>query len=130
MFNWNDLHSFITLSRCSKLIIASKKLRIEPTTIARRINRLEKSLNTDLFFKSHNGYSLTEMGHCLLKYVERELLYFKHPFEILLIYMYLLTTQKFVLNPALKTSLFNIKPPHQRSSKASLISVPKHAYNF
>ena len=71
MFNWNDLHSFITLSRCSKLIIASKKLRIEPTTIARRINRLEKSLNTDLFFKSPNGYSLTEMGHCLLKYVEK-----------------------------------------------------------
>lgn len=71
MFNWNDLHSFITLSRCSKLILASKKLKIEPTTIARRINRLEKNLKTDLFFKSPNGYSLTEMGHCLLKYVER-----------------------------------------------------------
>ena len=45
MFNWNDLHSSITLSRCSKLILASKKLRIEPTTIARRINRLEKLKN-------------------------------------------------------------------------------------
>tara|TARA_X000000950_G_scaffold272645_1_gene355433 strand:+ start:1756 stop:2646 length:891 start_codon:yes stop_codon:yes gene_type:complete len=71
MFNWNDLHSFITLSRCSKLILASKKLRIEPTTIARRISRLEKNLKTDLFFKSPNGYSLTEMGHCLLKHVEK-----------------------------------------------------------
>ena len=71
MFNWNDLNSFIALSRCSKLTLASKKLKIEPTTIARRISRLEKGLKTDLFFKSKNGYSLTEMGHSLLKHAER-----------------------------------------------------------
>ena len=28
MFNWNDLNSFIALSRCSKLTLASKKLNI------------------------------------------------------------------------------------------------------
>ncbi len=71
MFNWNDLQSFITLSRCSKLIIASKQLKIEPTTISRRIARLEKSLKSDLFYKSPKGYSLTDMGHNLLKYAEK-----------------------------------------------------------
>ena len=71
MFNWNDLNSFLTLSRCSKLIIASKKLKIEPTTIARRISRLEKNLGTELFFKSPSGYALTDKGDELLKYVEK-----------------------------------------------------------
>lgn len=71
MFNWNDLHSFLVLSRTSTLIQASKKLKIEPTTIARRISRLEKSLKSDLFYKSPRGYSLSEMGQSLLKYAEK-----------------------------------------------------------
>ena len=49
MLNWNDLNSFITLSRSKKLITAAKKLKIESTTIARRISRLEESLKTQLF---------------------------------------------------------------------------------
>ena len=63
MFNWNDLNSFLTLSRSSRLLKASKKLKIEPTTIARRIKRLEKSLNCNLFHKSPKGYFLTEKGY-------------------------------------------------------------------
>ena len=47
--NWNDLNSFITLSRSKKLINAAKKLKIESTTIARRISRLENNLKTQLF---------------------------------------------------------------------------------
>ena len=50
--NWDDLKSFLILSRSSKLLTASKKLRVEPTTIARRIKRLEKNLNIQLFNKS------------------------------------------------------------------------------
>ena len=42
MFNWNDLESFIILSRSGKLNQAAKKLKIEPTTISRRILRLEE----------------------------------------------------------------------------------------
>lgn len=70
MFNWNDLNSFLTLSRSSRLLKASKKLKIEPTTIARRIKRLEKSLNCNLFHKSPKGYFLTEKGYELVKYAE------------------------------------------------------------
>ena len=58
MFNWDDLNSFLTLSRCSKLKLASKKLKVEPTTIARRIARLESNLKTDLFNKSPNTVTL------------------------------------------------------------------------
>ena len=46
--NWNDLKSFLILSRTSKLLVASKKLKVEPTTIARRIKRLETNLNMQL----------------------------------------------------------------------------------
>ena len=69
--NWDDLKSFLILSRSSKLLTASKKLRVEPTTIARRIKRLEKNLNIQLFNKSPKGYSLTEKGLDLVKYSEK-----------------------------------------------------------
>jgi len=71
MFNWNDLNSFLALSRCSKLKLASKKLKVEPTTIARRIARLERNIESDLFNKSPKGYILTEKGVELLRYVEK-----------------------------------------------------------
>ena len=71
MLNWNDLNSFITLSRSKKLITAAKKLKIESTTIARRISRLEESLKTQLFHKSPRGYSLTDSGIRLLRYAEK-----------------------------------------------------------
>ena len=71
MFNWNDINSFLTLSRCSKLNLASKKLKVEPTTIARRISRLENNLGSDLFNKSPKGYILTEKGSELVRYAEK-----------------------------------------------------------
>ncbi len=71
MLNWNDLNSFITLSRSKKLINAARKLKIESTTIARRISRLEESLKTQLFHKSPRGYSLTDSGLRLLRYAEK-----------------------------------------------------------
>lgn len=70
MFNWDDLNSFLTLSRCLKLKLASKKLKVEPTTIARRISRLENSLKSNLFNKSPKGYILTEKGLELVKFAE------------------------------------------------------------
>ena len=69
--NWNDLKCFLVLSRSSKLLLASKKLKIEPTTIARRIKRLEYDLNLQLFHKSPKGYLLTERGYELVKYCEK-----------------------------------------------------------
>ena len=69
--NWDDLKSFLILSRSSKLLIAAKKLKVEPTTIARRIKRLEKNLRIQLFNKSPKGYSLTERGLDLVKYSEK-----------------------------------------------------------
>ena len=51
MLNWNDLRSFLELARRGKLTMAGKKLNVEPTTVGRHINRLEKELKVHLFFK-------------------------------------------------------------------------------
>ena len=71
MFNWNDLESFLTLSRTGKLSLASNKLKIESSTISRRILRLEQKLETKLFVRSNNIYILTDSGQKLLTYAER-----------------------------------------------------------
>ncbi len=71
MFNWNDLESFLTLSRTGKLNLAAKKLKIESTTISRRILRLEQKLGTKLFFRSNNSYVCNDSGQKLIIYAER-----------------------------------------------------------
>ncbi len=70
MFNWNDLESFLMLSRNKKLKKASKKMNIESTTISRRILRLEEKLGTKLFVRSNNNYVLTDDGNKLLPFSE------------------------------------------------------------
>ncbi len=71
MFNWNDLESFLVLSRNKKLTHAAKKLNVESTTISRRILRLEQNLQTKLFVRNNKGYVLTDSGHKLLLIAER-----------------------------------------------------------
>ncbi len=71
MFNWNDLESFLILSRKKKLNLTAKKLEIEPSTISRRILRLEEKLGVKLFFRSNNNYILTDEGNKLILCAEK-----------------------------------------------------------
>lgn len=71
MFNWNDLESFLILSRKGKLNLTSKELSIESSTISRRLLRLEEKLGIKLFFRSNNKYVLTDDGHRLLPNAEK-----------------------------------------------------------
>lgn len=71
MFNWNDLESFLILSRKGKLNLTSKELSIESSTISRRLLRLEEKLGIKLFIRSNNKYVLTDDGHRLLPNAEK-----------------------------------------------------------
>ncbi len=71
MLDWNDLHSFLELSRCGKLTLTSKRLKVEPTTIGRRVSKLEKELNAHLFDRSPKGYELTLEGTQLIPHAEK-----------------------------------------------------------
>ncbi|MGZ8293751.1 MAG: LysR family transcriptional regulator [Telluria sp.] len=67
---WTDLRFFLELARAGTLSGASRRLEVEHTTVARRIDRLELQLGTTLFDRSREGYELTEMGQALLPHAE------------------------------------------------------------
>ncbi len=69
--NWDDLRIFLTVARHSNLDIAASFLHQDPTTLGRRIRRLEDSLGATLFDRSRKGHLLTSSGEWLLDQVEQ-----------------------------------------------------------
>jgi DNA-binding transcriptional LysR family regulator len=67
---WTDLRFFLELARAGTLSGASRRLEVEHTTVARRIDRLELQLGSTLFDRSREGYELTDMGQALLPHAE------------------------------------------------------------
>lgn len=68
--DWSDLHYFLELVRQGTLSAASRRLGVEHTTVARRIDRLEAALGTPLFDRRREGYAMTESGQALLPHAE------------------------------------------------------------
>lgn len=71
MFNWNDLVFFLELARQSRLAPAARRLKVDHTTVSRRIAELEKDLSIKLFDRKPDGFVLTEQGHRLFTIAER-----------------------------------------------------------
>lgn len=71
MFNWNDLIFFLELARQSRLAPTARRLRVDHTTVSRRIGELEKDLAVKLFDRNRDGFVLTEKGHRLFAIAER-----------------------------------------------------------
>lgn len=69
-YNWDDVTYFLEVARARNLVRAGQKLRVDHTTVSRRVRELERSLNTALFKRSKAGFSLTEAGLRLLKFAE------------------------------------------------------------
>lgn len=67
---WGDLRYFLELARTGKLSVTARKLGVEHTTVARRISRLEEQINSSLFDRRRDGYSLTEAGDALVPHAE------------------------------------------------------------
>ncbi len=68
--NWDDLRVFLSVARRNSLTAASKQLGLDPSTLGRRIARLEDKLSSQLFAKNPQGYDLTEAGQRLLLHAE------------------------------------------------------------
>lgn len=68
--NWDDLRVFLTVARQSSLDAASSSLHLDPTTLGRRIRRLETNIGATLFERSRKGHSLTNTGEWLLNEAE------------------------------------------------------------
>lgn len=70
MFNWNDLVFFLELARQNRLMPTARRLRVDHTTVSRRISELEKDLSAKLFDRKPDGFVLTEQGHRLYAIAE------------------------------------------------------------
>jgi DNA-binding transcriptional LysR family regulator len=68
--NWDDLQIFMVLARSNRLARAAAQLKVDATTVGRRIRRLEKTLEQSLFEQTRTGQILTEAGEALLLKVE------------------------------------------------------------
>ncbi|MBH1993185.1 MAG: LysR family transcriptional regulator [Sphingomonadaceae bacterium] len=70
MFDWDDLRVFLAVARARKVAPAARVLGIDATTIARRLARLEKALDAELFEMGAGERSLTGRGQDLLAHAE------------------------------------------------------------
>lgn len=62
MENWDDVRVFLAVARTDGLTGAARQLKMDPSTVGRRIARLERQLGAALFVKSPLGYALTDLG--------------------------------------------------------------------
>ena len=65
-FDWSDLEIFLATARGGSLAAAAGTLRVDASTVQRRITKLESAMRTRLFERSQRGYSLTSAGEDLL----------------------------------------------------------------
>lgn len=70
MFDWDDLRVFLAVARARKIASAARALGIDATTIGRRLARLEKALDAELFEVANGERTLTETGQRLFRHAE------------------------------------------------------------
>jgi DNA-binding transcriptional LysR family regulator len=69
--HWDDLRIFLAVHRNGSHAAASRLLRVDPTTVGRRIDALEQSLGGRLFQRSRSGLLPTDEAARLLIHAER-----------------------------------------------------------
>ncbi|MEG3766483.1 LysR family transcriptional regulator [Alteromonas sp. 14N.309.X.WAT.G.H12] len=69
--NWDDLRLFLVLARNGRVGLAAKGAGVDPTTLIRRVKKLEDALSCTLFELTKKGYVLTSQGTRLVKYIEK-----------------------------------------------------------
>ncbi len=69
MFAWDDLKLLSLVDRASSLKELGEVLKVDPTTVSRRMSILESSLGLSLFRRSHGAIALTDEGQQLLPHV-------------------------------------------------------------
>ncbi|MEG9861494.1 MAG: LysR family transcriptional regulator [Parvularculales bacterium] len=65
--DWNDLRYFMAVAAAGSLSAAAQNLRVNTTTVLRRVGRLESLLDQRLFERARSGYHLTAAGQRLVE---------------------------------------------------------------
>lgn len=69
--DWDDLRHFVAVARLGSLSAAARELRVEHTTVARRVDALEARLGVRLFDRLARGWRPTVEGERLLEPARR-----------------------------------------------------------
>jgi len=62
---WDDLKHFLAVARLGSLTEAARALKTSVSTVARRVDTLEKRLGARLFDRRRSGYVLTDNGEAI-----------------------------------------------------------------
>lgn len=68
--NWDDLRFVLAIARTGTLAGAARRLRVDQTTVSRRLSSLESDLGSALFVRSRHGFIATESGEAVLEEIE------------------------------------------------------------
>jgi DNA-binding transcriptional LysR family regulator len=71
VFEWDDARHFLALYRAGSLSAAARELKVNQSTVGRRIAALEEVLGVRLFAKTPEGYVVTPDGERLVPRAER-----------------------------------------------------------
>jgi DNA-binding transcriptional LysR family regulator len=67
---WNDLRYFLAIHRQRTLAGAARSLRVQHSTVGRRLGGLENTLGASLFTQTPDGFVLTDAGREILPLAE------------------------------------------------------------
>lgn len=67
---WDDLRFLVEIGRCGSLAAASRRLRVDQTTVARRLRALERRLGAVLFERIDGRWIATAIGARVLQRVD------------------------------------------------------------
>ena len=66
MFDWNDLRYFLAVAQHGSTLAAARALKVNQSTVQRRLTELEQRIGRPLVRRHPTGYRLTEVGEALL----------------------------------------------------------------
>ena len=67
---WDDLRVFLEVARQGSVHAAAKRLRLDHSTVCRRVGKLESILSVKLLNRTRKGVSVRADAHDLLKHIE------------------------------------------------------------
>ncbi|MEW6991149.1 LysR family transcriptional regulator [Colwelliaceae bacterium 6441] len=71
MHNWDDFRYFWAVANSGSYSQAAKQLKVNHSTVSRRIQTLEQSHGVKLFERTQQGYQLTQAGASIYEIVEK-----------------------------------------------------------
>lgn len=68
--DWDDYRFFLSIAEHGTLKSTAAALKVNLSTVLRRINTLEKKMGARLFDRSHDGFTLTPAGNIMQEHAE------------------------------------------------------------